>query len=577
MKRFLVCLVLCGVTPRPCQMVYAQTKFASHAEAMQYFEDIKFGMFIHWGLYAVPAGRWKGEYDRGIGEWIMSHQKIPVKEYEQIAKQFNPTLFDAEAWAQLAKDAGMQYLVITSKHHDGFAMYDSEVSEFDIVDATPYKQDPMKALSQSCARHGIQFGFYYSHAQDWHEPNAAGNNWDFPEERNYQIYLRNKAIPQVKEILRGYGPLFLIWFDTPRLLTKEDAIELGNLVKEKQPNCLVNSRLGHGQGDYEQMGDNAIPVQPYARKWEVPATLNDTWGYKVDDNNWKEPRDLIQKLADIVSKGGNYLLNVGPTAEGIIPAESQNILQEIGAWLKVNGESIYNTDFSPFLYKDIVWRCTAKPNTLYFHILNWPGTRLVIPGLESKVTDAYFLSNSKKVVFEQHGNEVTFQLPAEPVDKNNTVLVAKIADQKAIVTKGFRYNDPQDVQFLYARDARMRGEDLLYDWQTQSCSNFVEAPAPLNELFWYVYDPAPGKYDVEMEYSCDDDVAGGRYDLRRGQLREDEESQKGTIQGTGGQFVTMPMGQLDIQPGLDNMIIKFGLVDGQSAQIKVRKLVLKKV
>lgn len=550
----------------------------THEQEMQKFKDVKFGMFIHWGLYSVPAGRWKGEYDRGIGEWIMNHQRIPVKEYEQLAKQFNPVKFNAETWVQLAEDAGMKYMVITSKHHDGFAMYDSKVSDFDIVDATPYQKDPMKALSKACAKHHIKFGFYYSHAQDWHEPNAAGNDWDFPEERDYSIYLRNKAIPQVKEILSGYGPLFLIWFDTPRLLTEADAIELGNLVHQLQPACLVNSRLGFDQGDYEQMGDNAIPVEPYEEKWEIPATLNDTWGYKVDDDNWKNPKDLIQKLADIVSKGGNYLLNVGPTAEGLIPDESQVILREIGQWLKVNGESIYDTEMSPFYYSDLIWRCTTKPGKLFFHILNWPGTELKIPGLESPVKKAYFLANSDQVPFVQKGNSVTFSLPPKALDDRNTVLVAEIDDQTAKVEPGYRYNDPHNVNIMYAREGRMRGEDLKYDWESQSCTNFIDTPSPVNELFWYTYHLTEGDYQVDIEYACPDESAGSviRF-IRAHGLHEDIETIHGTVEGTGNQFEIKRLGKITVPPNQRHILLKFGLDDGKSADIKVRKVILTKI
>ena len=298
---------------------------------LEQFQDMKFGMFIHWGIYSIPAGEWKGEYVRGIGEWIMYRQQIPVKEYEQLAGIFNPVKFDADEWSQLALDAGMKYMVITAKHHDGFAMYHSNVSDYNIVDRTPFKRDPMKELAKSNARRGVKFGFYYSQAQDWHEPNAAGNSWDFPKERDPKPYVEGKALPQVGELLKNYKDLALIWFDTPELLTREQALSLKQSVKELQPTCLVNNRIGFNLGDYIQMNDNSIPTMVYDWKaWEIPATLNDTWGYKKNDQNWKDAHDLIYKLTDIVSKGGNYLLNVGPTAEGVIPEASQKILRTIG-------------------------------------------------------------------------------------------------------------------------------------------------------------------------------------------------------------------------------------------------------
>ncbi|MCP5120754.1 MAG: alpha-L-fucosidase, partial [bacterium] len=261
------------------------------------FDAMKFGMFIHWGLYALPAGEWKGKYVRGIGEWIMFREQIPVAEYEQLASQFNPVKFSGKEWGQLAQDAGMKYMVITSKHHDGFAMFGSKASPYNIVDATPYGKDPMKELSAACAARGIGFGFYYSQDQDWHEAGGRGNTWDFPVDRDAQPYLEGKVFPQITEILSGYGDLSLIWFDTPGLLSLEQVTELRKQVKTLQPNCVLNSRIGHGKGDYEQTGDNAIPIQVYTSdgKWEVPATLNDTWGFKKNDENWKDPRDLIAK------------------------------------------------------------------------------------------------------------------------------------------------------------------------------------------------------------------------------------------------------------------------------------------
>ena len=546
------------------------------AAALDRFDDMKFGMFIHWGLYAIPAGEWKGKYVRGIGEWIMFREQIPVKEYEQLAAQFNPVKFSGDEWAQLAKDAGMKYMVITSKHHDGFAMFKSEASPYNIVDATPYGKDPMKELSAACRARGVAFGFYYSQDQDWHEAGGRGNTWDFPEERDAQPYLENKVFPQVNEILSNYGELALIWFDTPGLLSLEQVTELRNLVKSKQPNCLLNSRIGHGKGDYTQTGDNAIPIQVYLQdgKWEVPATLNDTWGFKKNDQNWKNPRDLIGKLADIVSKGGNYLLNVGPTAEGVIPPASQEILRTIGKWMAVNGESIYGTEPSPFYIDGITWRATVKPGKVYLHILNWPGTSLHIDGLESKVRKAYFLANQQEVPFKQASAALDFELPAAPLDINDTVLVLEIADEKPRVADGYRAGQLPNELDLYAWAARFHGEELRYDWDTKSISGFEQAERDHNELLWYNYKALNAEYGVELTYACDNAVAGSTLRISAGRQRGAAPTEKidYVIEGTGGKFVAKVLdGSLAITTSDD--VIRLGLAgDDKSKSVKVQKI-----
>lgn len=536
-------------------------------QALQYFDEIKFGMFIHWGLYALPAGEWNGHYVRGIGEWIMFREKIPIAEYGQLAKQFNPVKFNADEWTQLAKDAGMRYLVITSKHHDGFAMFGSKASPYNIVDATPYGKDPMKALSAAAAKRDLMFGFYYSQDQDWHERNGRGNTWDLPVQRDPQEYLKNKVIPQVKEILSGYGKLGLIWFDTPGMLSEEQVSNLRDTVKSAQPTCLLNSRIGHNKGDYFQTGDNAIPIQVYSkRKWEVPATLNDTWGFKKNDQHWKDPGDLIAKLADIVSKGGNYLLNVGPTAEGVIPEDSQRILRTVGKWVAVNGESIYGTSASPFYFPDITWRCTVKPNRVYLHILNWPGKTLRFEGLESDVKRAWLLANKKPVKFKKDGAVITFDLPAQPVDPYDTVIALEIGDREPRVAHGFEAGNLPARLELYAWTGRLNGEELRYDKATASVSNFRSAKSNANQVQWYNYEALNGEYDVELTYACDDAAAGS--DFRLGTIT-------GQIEGTGGQFVTKKIGAMQIRS--TDQTINFGLPkDDKSASVRLKKITLVK-
>ncbi len=423
-------------TNNPALVAWQQAFGASHEQRMKWWRDARFGMFIHWGVYAVPAGAWNGtNVTRSGAEWIMNRGKISMADYQKVPAQFNPVKFNAEAWVSIAKNAGMKYIVITAKHHDGFAMFHSQASTFNIYDATPFKRDPLKELADACAQAGIKLGFYYSQAQDWNHPGgaASGGHWDPAQDGDMDKFIATVDIPQVKELLSNYGKVAVIWWDTPTGMTSERAEKLLPLLN-LQPGIISNNRLDSKKltGDFGTP-ENKIPTNALASDWETCMTMNRTWGYRAYDHEWKSTETLVRNLVDIASKGGNFLLNVGPTSEGLIPEPSIEGLKEMGDWMKVNGVAIYGTMQSPLPVPPAWGRVTQKGEILYLHVFDWPADgRLLVPGLRNEVVSAAVLADGSKLKSFSTAAGVVVEVPMTAPGKFSSTLVLKIKGAPAV-------------------------------------------------------------------------------------------------------------------------------------------------
>lgn len=414
------------------------------AARLAWWSDARFGMFIHWGLYSQWGCHYPGADGtllNGKTEHMMRHLRLPVALYATIAGVFNPVKFDADEWVRLAKVAGMKYIIITSKHHDGFALWDSAASDYNIVKRTPWKRDAIRELAEACRRGGLKFGVYYSLGRDWEDPdvptsvkpdgNRRSNDWDWPDEtkKDFTRYYERKVKPQVRELLSHYGPIDLLWFDTPEKVSAAQSVELMKLVRELQPGCIVNQRVGNRYGDY-RVAEQEIPAGGWADAWETCMTLNRHWGYYLGDEDFKPTEVVIRNLVDIASKGGNFLLNVGPDGEGVIPAGSVARLRETGAWLARNGEAIYGTTASP-IGKPAWGRATQKRGpdgvTLYLHVFDWPADgRLVVAGVKGAVASAVLLGGAELQVTRGSDGVVLTKLPSAAPDAISSTIVLRL-------------------------------------------------------------------------------------------------------------------------------------------------------
>ena len=440
-----IVVLAAAVQAMAADAMVSETKSERDAR-MAWWREARFGMFIHWGVYAIPGGEWKGKFvPPGGGEWIMNTANVPVEEYEQLAKKFNPVKYDPAAWVRLAKAAGMKYIVITSKHHDGFCLFDSKGTDYNAAKATPYAKDLLKPLADECRKQGLKFCTYYS-IMDWHHPAQFRHNDKEYNPTNVHPERKAEYIgfmeTQLKELLDGPNPEVL-WFDGEWLpwWKEEDAVALYNKLRKMKPSVIINNRIGTGRqgmqgmdkGDRQYAGDFGTPEQEIPETglpgvdWESCMTMNDTWGFRTDDKNWKSVEKLVRNVIDTASKGGNYLLNIGPTPEGEIPQASIERLEGIGKWMSVNGESIYGTTASPF--RKLTWgRCTQKPGKLYLHVFQWPEMELVVPGLKDTVEKAYLLADPEKksLTVSKRGDDVVIQLPEKAPDAIASVVVVQV-------------------------------------------------------------------------------------------------------------------------------------------------------
>jgi len=566
-----------------------QDSMKTRDERLAWWRDARFGMFIHWGVYSGLGNEYMGRKGGGYAEHIQRILKIPIAEYRaKVAGNFDPTNFDADAWVKLAKDAGMKYIVITSKHHDGFAMWPTKVNDYNIMDATPWHHDPMTDLKAACQKYGLKFGFYYSHAFDWGNSNAPGNDWDFHNpggdkkidgvnwwEKNpgfmkqVRQYVDEKAIPQIQELIRMYHP-DILWFDTPGKLPPSENLRIMKAVRAADPNVVISGRLVHGWGDYDDTTDRPAEFPPQPGDWEGIPTTDESYGWNKFDNSHKPPAHFIQLIAKAAARGGNVLLNIGPMGDGNIDPKDVVILKGIAAWWQANGESIRGTERTPLPVQ--TWgESTRKGSTLYLHVFHWPtnGT-LVVGGLKSSVTNAHLLAGTGETVTATRLNplDVSLTVPMTAPDPVDSVIVANCdgdiaADPNRLLQPSF----PADT--LRAFDGELHGKGLEYGAGKKTSDYLVHWTKPDQSVTWPVRLNEDTTYEVTANYDAEDASTGNTYTVTLG-----EQTLKGTVQA--GTYKTEVLGRVTLKAGGGEIkVAPAELNDGELMEL--RSLVLKPV
>ena len=484
---------------------------AQNTERGQLFDEGNYAMFIHWGIYSLLGNEVDGKTYYGIGEWIMNKNMagIPIARYKQLAGRFKPVNFDAKAIAQLAKDAGMKYIVITSKHHDGFAMYHSKACEFNIVDATPWQKDPMKELSAACRELGLGFGFYYSHNQDWTFP-GGGNGPGKDEQGNratFEDYFVKKCLPQVKEITTEYGPIELVWFDTPGRIPKKYVEQLVDVVHKNQPHALVSGRAGHGLGDYQTLGDMEVPHRNVEGMWESVDTTNDSWAYAWYDENWKTPKEILERLIACVARGGTYMLNIGPQGDGSVPVRTIETLTKAGAWIRSYPQVVYAADASPWQHALPWGDVTRRGNSLFLCVFHWPTSgKIYLPNLMSKITSAKLLGDGRdeSVPWTKVGDWAIFEVPFRAPESLVSVIQLDLESEPEVDTT--LALDPQIrtellAEFAIANNAKKskkKWTEKFGEWKSITHIHDFEKDG---KSTWKIDVLEPGDYKVDLNYT----------------------------------------------------------------------------